>query len=138
MFDVISKTQTENIKSLTPRMDLSLQFRQHADLFLQRTAWTSACRSWFKQGKLDGQAVIYPGSRLHFLHLMERPRYEDFEIEYGDANRVAFMGNGFDTREFDGRDITHYLGNIDEEGRDVQPVYGEELMKTMAGWAVRK
>ncbi|KAK4889819.1 hypothetical protein LTR27_011437 [Elasticomyces elasticus] len=136
MFDVISKAQEENIKSFTPRLDLSLQFRQHADLFLQRTAWTSACRSWFKQGKQDGQAAIYPGSRLHFLHLLERPRYEDFEMEYWDANRYAFMGNGFDTREFDGRDITHYLGILDD--KDEQPVYGEELMGKLAGWAVGK
>jgi len=138
MFDMISKLQTENITSFTPRLDLSLQFRQHADLFLQRTAWTSACRSWFKQGKTDGQAVIYPGSRLHFLHMMERPRYEDYDIAYWDENRFAFMGNGFDTREFDGRDITHYLGNIDDEGRDVQPEYGDDLLNKMAGWAVGK
>lgn len=138
MFAVINKTQEENLRSLTPRMDLSKQFRQHADLFLQRTAWTSACRSWFKQGKKDGQAAIYPGSRLHFLHLMERPRFEDYEIEYGDENRYAFLGNGFDTREFDGRDITNYLGNLDEEGRDVQPVFGEELVHKLAGWAAGK
>ncbi|KAK0279713.1 hypothetical protein LTR91_014469 [Friedmanniomyces endolithicus] len=136
MFDVISKAQEENIKSFTPRLDLSLQFRQHADLFLQRTAWTSACRSWFKQGKQDGQAAIYPGSRLHFLHLLERPRYEDFEMEYWDSNRFAFMGNGFDERESDGRDITHYLGLL--EGKDEQPEYGEELMGKLAGWAVGK
>ncbi|CAK4032956.1 sterigmatocystin biosynthesis monooxygenase stcW [Lecanosticta acicola] len=138
IFDVITKAQVENIKSFTPRMKPAAMFRQHADLFLQRTAWTSPCASWFKQGKKDGQAGIYPGSRLHFLHLMERPRYEDYEIETWDDNVFAFLGNGFDTREFDGRDITNYLGNIDEEGEDVQPVYGEELMNKMAGWAVGK
>ena len=136
MFDVISKAQVENIKSFTPRLDLSSQFRQHADLFLQRTAWTSPCRSWFKQGKKDGQAVVYPGSRLSFFHLMEKPRYEDFDIEYWDDNRFAFLGNGFDTREFDGRDITNYLGLLD--GEDVQPDYDPDLINKMAGWAVGK
>ncbi|EMC94065.1 hypothetical protein BAUCODRAFT_36536 [Baudoinia panamericana UAMH 10762] len=134
MFDVIVKAQVENVKSFTPRLDLSKQFLQHADLFLQRTAWTSACRSWFKQGKIDGQAAIYPGSRLHFLHLLERPRYEDFEMEYWDANRYAFLGNGFDTREFDGRDITMYLGLMD--GEDRQPDYDEDLINKLAGWSV--
>lgn len=94
MFDVIEKGQVENVKSFTPRMGPSKQFRQHADLFLKRTAWTSPCRSWFKQGKQDGQAAIYPGSRLSFLHLLERPRYEDFDIEYHDDNMFAFLGNG--------------------------------------------
>lgn len=136
MFDVITKAQVENIKSYTPRLDISKQFRQHADLFLQRTAWTSPCSSWFKQGKKDGQPAIYPGSRLSFFHLLERPRYEDFDIEYWDDNRFAFLGNGFDTREFDGRDITNYLGLLD--GEDVQPNYNDELINKMAGWAVGK
>jgi hypothetical protein len=43
------------------------------------------------------------------------------------------LGNGFDTREFDGRDITGYLGSLD--GEDVQPEYGEALMHELAGWA---
>lgn len=97
-----------------------------------------ASRSWFKQGKKDGQAAIYPGSRLHFLHLMQKVRYEDYEIEYFDENRFAFLGNGFDTREFDGRDITNYLGNLDEQGRDIQPQYGDELLNRLAGWAIGK
>ncbi|KAI6884170.1 steroid monooxygenase [Hortaea werneckii] len=138
MLDIIHKAQEENIKSLTPRLDISRQFRQHADLFLRRTAWTSPCRSWFKQGKADGQAAIYPGSRLHFLHLLSKVRYEDYEMEYWDGNRFAFLGNGFDLREFDGRDITDYLGCLDEEGRDVQPDYDQELIRRMAGWAVGK
>lgn len=136
MFSVIRKAQVENIKSFRPRMDVSLQFRQHADLFLQRTAWTSPCRSWFKQGKADGQAAIWPGSRLHFLEMMGAPRYEDFEIEYWDANRFAFMGNGFEMREFDGRDITNYLGSLDEEGRDLQPEYDKNLINKLAGWTL--
>ncbi|KAF2232138.1 FAD/NAD(P)-binding domain-containing protein [Viridothelium virens] len=136
MFDVISKVQVENIKSLTPRLKVAQQFRQHADLFLKRTAWTSPCRSWFKQGKTDGQAAIYPGSRLHFMEIMKQPRYEDFDIEYWDENQFAFMGNGFEVREFDGRDITNYLGLLD--GVDKQPEYGEELMQKLAGWAVGK
>ncbi|KAL9071609.1 MAG: hypothetical protein Q9157_005406 [Trypethelium eluteriae] len=136
MFDVISKVQVENIKSLTPRLKVAQQFRQHADLFLKRTAWISPCRSWFKQGKTDGQAAIYPGSRLHFMEIMKQPRYEDFDIEYWDENQFAFMGNGFEVREFDGRDITNYLGLLD--GVDKQPEYGEELMQKLAGWAVGK
>jgi hypothetical protein len=131
MFDSISKAQVENIKAYIPRMDLSKQFRQHADLFLQRTAWTSPCRSWFKQGRSDGQAAVYPGSRLHFLELLKKPRYEDFEIEYWDENRYAFLGNGFEVREFDGRDITDYLGSLD--GRDVQPEYDEHLIDILGG-----
>ena len=133
MFAVITKAQIENIKSFRPKLSVSTQFRQHADLFLQRTAWTSPCRSWFKQGKTDGQAAIWPGSRLHFLELMKQPRFEDFEIEYWDENIFAFMGNGFEMREFDGRDLTNYLGSLDEHGRDVQPDYDTGLIDVLGG-----
>ena len=133
MFAVITKAQVENIKSFRPKLSVSTQFRQHADLFLQRTAWTSPCRSWFKQGKADGQAAIWPGSRLHFLELMKQPRFEDFEIEYWDENIFAFMGNGFEMREFDGRDLTNYLGSLDEHGRDVQPDYDTGLIDVLGG-----
>ncbi|EAT91512.1 hypothetical protein HBH56_006880 [Parastagonospora nodorum] len=133
IFQAITKCQVEGIKSLTPKLWPSQQFRQHADLFLQRTAWTSPCRSWFKQGKTDGQAAIWPGSRLHFLKIMEAPRYEDYEIEYWGENMFEFLGNGFEVREFDGRDITNYLGNLDEEGRDVQPEYDEGLVDVLGG-----
>lgn len=136
MFAALTKCQVEGIKALTPRVEPARQFRQHADLFLQRTAWTSPCRSWFKQGRTDGQAAIWPGSRLHFLKMLEAPRYEDFEISYWSANMFAFLGNGFEVREFDGRDITNYLGCLDEEGRDVQPEYDAGLVDVLGGFTL--
>ncbi|PVH93371.1 FAD/NAD(P)-binding domain-containing protein [Periconia macrospinosa] len=136
IFSAISKVQVEHIKSITPKMGPSLQFRQHADLFLQRTAWISPCRSWFKGGKIDGQAAIWPGSRLHFLKMMESVRWEDYEIEYWGANMFEFLGNGFEKREFDGRDITNYLGCLDEQGRDVQPSYDTQLKDVLGGFTL--
>jgi hypothetical protein len=133
MFSVITKAQVEGIKSFTPSARAAAQFRQHADTFLKRTAWTQPCSSWFKQGRTDGQAAVYPGSRVHFLELLKAPRYEDYEIEYLEDNRFAFLGNGFATREEDGRDITNYLGTLDEDGRDVQPDYDSSLIKKLGG-----
>lgn len=76
----IIKAQIENIKSITPKAEAARQFRQHADLFMQRNAWTSPCRSWFKQGKKDGQAAIWPGSRVQYLELMGEVRWEDYDV----------------------------------------------------------
>lgn len=134
ILSAIRKVQVENIKSVTPKLERAQMFRQHADLFLQRTAWTSPCRSWFKQGRMDGQAAVWPGSRLHFMGLMEGVRWEDYEIEYWDGNVFAFLGNGFHKREFDGRDITNYLGCLDDGGKDVQPEYDEGLIDVMGGF----
>jgi cation diffusion facilitator CzcD-associated flavoprotein CzcO len=138
MFSVITKAQIEGIKSFTPSARAAAQFRQHADAFLKRTAWTQPCSSWFKQGRTDGQAAVYPGSRVHFLELLKAPRYEDYEIEYLDDNRFAFLGNGFATREEDGRDITDYLGSLDLEGRDVQPQYGDAMIDILGGCHIEK
>lgn len=55
MLDVIGKGQEENIKSFTPKMAPSRQFRQHADLFLQRTAWTSP---WYADIYLDKHPAL--------------------------------------------------------------------------------
>jgi hypothetical protein len=136
MFACITKYQVEDIKSLTPKRAAAAQFRQHADLFLQRTAWTSPCRSWFKQGRTDGQAAIWPGSRLHFLKMMEAPRFEDYEIEYRGDNMFAFLGNGFEMRESDGRDITNYLGCLEKQERDKQPDYDERLIDVLGGFTL--
>jgi hypothetical protein len=67
---------------------------------------------------------------------MEAPRYEDYDIEYIGDNMFQFLGNGFEVREFDGRDITNYLGNLDEEGRDVQPVYDKGLIDILGGFTL--
>lgn len=115
----IEKMQKDRIKSLTPKPEVVNALKEHADLFLQRTAWTSGCSSWFKQGRIDGPLPMFPGSRLTYLELLSKPRFEDYNIEYCNSlNMFEFLGNGFDTREFDGRDLSYYLGLLDDQ--DVQ------------------
>jgi hypothetical protein len=63
---------------------------------------------------------------------MEGVRWEDYEIDYANENSFSFLGNGFELRESDGRDITNYLGYL-EDGKDVQPVWDEELIDVLGG-----
>lgn len=115
----VEKMQTENIKSFTPKLDVCQEFADHAHLYLNRTAWTGPCSSWFKQGKVNGPLTMFPGSRLAYLSLLEKPRLEDLDVKYcNPLNRFEFLGNGFHVREFDGRDLSHYLGLLN--GEDVQ------------------
>lgn len=77
---------------------------------MKRTAWTTHCRSWFKNGKIDGPVVaLHPGSRIHWLHMLDEPRYEDYEIRYMSRNRFQYLGNGFSVREAEGLETTWYL-----------------------------
>jgi hypothetical protein len=118
--------QRERIKSLTPKASIAAALKEHADLFLQRTAWTGPCSSWFKQGRVDGPLNMFPGSRIVYMELLAKARFEDYEIEYmNPLNPLEFLGNGFSTRESDGRDLSYYLGLIN--GMDVQMDLEAEL-----------
>lgn len=113
---IIQKMQKEWIHSLTPKTEIVTTFKEHADLYLKRTAWTSGCSSWFKQGKIDGPLPMFPGSRLVYLELMQSPRYEDYNIQYTNRlNSWEFLGNGFALREADSKsDLSYYLGSLDD------------------------
>ena len=113
---LIKKIQTQDIKAIAPKKSVCDGFIDHADLFLKRTAWASGCRSWFKQGKEDGPLAIWPGSRLLYFKLLAQPRYEDYDIEYRGGNPFGFLGNGFTTQEYDGSDLSYYLGTKDALG----------------------
>ncbi|KAF7527649.1 hypothetical protein PCG10_002613 [Penicillium crustosum] len=113
---VASKMQKQNIKSLTPRRDVCEKFAEHADLYVQRTAWSGPCSSWFKNGQKDGRLTMWPGSRLVYFEVMNEPRFEDYEIEYWSGNPFGFLGNGFATIEFNGGDLSHYLGTRENPG----------------------
>src|SRR5882724_390142 len=113
---MIYKCQTESIKSLCPLPSAIREFTLHADVFLTRMAWSSYCRSWFKNGKADGPVMaLHPGSRIHWFHMMTQPRFEDWDWTYlNPSNRFAYLGNGFSVREGLGRDVTWYFDNADE------------------------
>ncbi|EXJ82704.1 hypothetical protein A1O3_06518 [Capronia epimyces CBS 606.96] len=99
MFKVISHMQRTSIKALAPSRRAVDDLQIHTHELLKRTAWSSACSSWFKNGKKHGPVTaIWPGSRLHYFEVMKEPRFEDFDIEYF-GNRFAYMGNGFTSTE---------------------------------------
>ncbi|EZF22559.1 hypothetical protein H112_04614 [Trichophyton rubrum D6] len=107
---VIRKMRKEHIRRLSPKESAAAAFREHAKVYLRRTAWADPCSSWFKQGRKDGNIVMWPGSRLAFFDAMREPKFEDYKIEYWSGNRWGYLGSGFTTQEFDGEsDISYYL-----------------------------
>lgn len=133
ILQILQKMQVDRVKALTPRPEVIAQFKEHADLYLQRTAWVSGCSSWFKQGRVDGPLPMFPGSRLVYLALLERPRFEHYIFDYcNKLNMFEFLGDGFATREFDGRDLSYYLGLLDQ--KDAQIDLEAELSANMASF----
>lgn len=118
-FQIVEKMQTEDIKKLQIKRSAAEQFTKHADLYVKRTAFSGPCSSWFKAGDKNGKPAIWPGSRIHYLTVLQKPRYEDYEIEYWSGNAFNYLGDGFDVREYDGRDLTWYYGLMN--GEDKQP-----------------
>lgn len=85
-------------------------FNVYTQEALKRTVWTGNCRSWFKNGSVDGRVTaMYAGSVMHFKEILEEFRSEDFEFEYRSRNRFAFMGNGITLREAKGEDLAFYV-----------------------------
>jgi hypothetical protein len=80
--------------------------------FLKRTVWTTGCRSWYKNGQIEGKiTALYAGSILHYGEMLKDLRAEHFDIEYNSKNRFSFMGNGLTIRETTGGDMAFYMYN---------------------------
>jgi hypothetical protein len=43
-------------------------------------------------------------------------RYEDYTIVYQSRNPFEFLGNGFSVVEYNGSDLSHYLGSLGTTG----------------------
>ena len=112
---VIRKLQTENLAWLAPSHTATEELHQHTQRFMPRTAWASGCSSWFKGGKADGPVTaLHPGGRIHFFHMLENFRGEDFDYGYREGGRYRYLGNGFSTKEGEGQNSTWYLDEPDK------------------------
>jgi hypothetical protein len=110
-FSVCRKIQREDIAYIDPKPEVVEEFIEHKNVYMQDMVWTGNCRSWYKNGTVDGPVVgPWCGSTLHFLEAIGTPRYEDFEIVYRSRNRFAYLGNGKSEVEGRGSDMSWYIG----------------------------
>ncbi|OCK79953.1 flavin-binding monooxygenase-like protein [Lepidopterella palustris CBS 459.81] len=92
---LIRKIQEEDIRSISPRQDVTDAFNDHTQTMLRGTVWEDTCSGWYhnKQGRVT---AIWPGSALHFQQVIRQPRWEDYNIKYMNPHNMwAFMGLGF-------------------------------------------
>jgi hypothetical protein len=91
---MIKKIQRENLRSISPRQDVTRQFTEHTQAMLHGTVWEDTCNSWYKnkQGRIT---AVWPGSALHFQDVIRNPRWEDWEINY--MNKVNLFLILFDS-----------------------------------------
>ncbi len=109
----LRKAATEGIKSIVPKSTAVDELLSYQNGLHKGFIWTDSCKSWFKRNRVDGNpSALFAGSALLFRALVSEIRGEDFEIEYRDENRWAFLGNGFTEYELmAGNDLAWYVEN---------------------------
>lgn len=102
MMKWLKKIAEEDIKSIMPKESVVKQLMAYGDEVHKKLVWTGACKSWYKQGTVDGRVTaLFAGSGMLYKRLISEIRAEDFEIQYRSANNFKFLGNGFTAFEFD-------------------------------------
>jgi len=97
--------------SIDVKAEVQEEWNTWGDELLKRTVWASGCRSWYKNGKINGRiTALYPGSILHFKDMLQECRGEDFNIIYRSKNnRWRYLGDGFTQLEKENGDLSYYI-----------------------------
>ncbi|CAK7199450.1 hypothetical protein SEUCBS139899_002130 [Sporothrix eucalyptigena] len=109
-FSAAERLMTEDIKSITVKQAAVDDFQAHKDDIVQDLVWTSGCRSWYKNGTVDGKVWgPWPGSGPHFVESITVPRWEDYDFVYRSGNRFQYLGDGRTLRELQGGDLSWFI-----------------------------
>ncbi|KAH7024782.1 putative monooxygenase [Microdochium trichocladiopsis] len=107
---MIYKAQTEGYKAIAPSSAATEEFLTHMKEFNKKAVWSDNCSSWLKQGSDQASPLCHPGSRIHWFHMLQAPRWEDWIWEpITPGNRFSYLGNGYTTWEEEGKDISWYI-----------------------------
>ena len=107
----LEKMQTENILTMQPSARAVANFTDFCDEYFKDTVFGEECSSWYKAGKKTGRvSALWPGSSLHAMQVLKRPRWEDFEYTYVEGNEWGWFGDGWSRMDrYDELDKTYYL-----------------------------
>jgi hypothetical protein len=107
----IRKLQKEDYLSMMPKSERVKDFMDYTNEYFKNTVYMDECNSWYRSdgGKGDRITGLWPGSTLHCLEALRAPRWEDFDFETKDENRLRWLGNGWSVTQLDGGDPAWYL-----------------------------
>ncbi|EMD93161.1 hypothetical protein COCHEDRAFT_1029375 [Bipolaris maydis C5] len=102
VLQIIERARKNSVKRLSVKRSVSEDFTRYPDEYLKLTGWSGPCNSWSRNGKISNKPVLWPGSPIHLLTVLQCPRFENFDFEYLDGNSYSFLRDRFDMREVDG------------------------------------
>lgn len=100
----IRKLQKEDYISMMPRRARVEDFSEYCNEYFKKTVYMDECNSWYRSegGKGDRITGLWPGSTLHCLETLRAPRWEDYEYESQEGNRLKWLGNGWSAIQTEG------------------------------------
>lgn len=105
---VLERLAKGNVKTIEPKRKPVENFNKFCDAFFERTVFSADCGSWYKtspvgateEERRNGRVTaLWPGSSIHAVKVLEKVRFEDFEITTVDDNELGWMGNGWSAAE---------------------------------------
>ena len=92
---------------MAPKRERVADFSEYTQEYFKGTVYMDECNSWYRSegGKGNRITGLWPGSTLHCLETLRSPRWEDFEFESRDDNKLRWLGNGWS--------VTHMPGGGD-------------------------
>ncbi|KAH7389237.1 hypothetical protein BKA64DRAFT_696700 [Cadophora sp. MPI-SDFR-AT-0126] len=110
VFKVVRLIQTEGVKSMSSKEMAVEDFQVYKDRLMKEFVWISSCRSWYKNRLANGKVWgPWLRSAVHFIELLERPRWEDYKIKYLAGNWFDFLEKGVSRREANGGDLAWFV-----------------------------
>ncbi|KAI1736655.1 flavin-binding monooxygenase [Xylaria scruposa] len=93
----IRKLQKEDYATMTVKPERVRDWGEYCHEYFKNTVYTERCNSWYKSDGGTGDRIIglWPGSTLHAMEALRAPRWEDFDWESRDENRLRWLGNGW-------------------------------------------
>ncbi|KAJ4393070.1 hypothetical protein N0V93_002277 [Gnomoniopsis smithogilvyi] len=93
----IRKLQKEDYKSMTPKKERVDDFMEYVGDYFKQTVFMDPCKSWYKTDGGTGNRIsaLWPGSILHQMEALRAPRWEDYDFDTQEQNRLRWFGNGF-------------------------------------------
>lgn len=107
----IRKLQKEDYLAMAPKRERVADFSDYVGEYFRDTVYMGDCRSWYKtEGGAGGRiSALWPGSLLHLVETLRAPRWEDWDFEPRDQNRLRWLGNGLSVCLTGGGDPSFYL-----------------------------